>query len=102
MAGQEDAPYLDAIRDYALAYKFWPSDVQTRNALIWCYRTQGEQLMDDHDYADAAYSFRQALVLDPDNRDARAELVSAYRIQGRSDRANAVERMEDRFTGSIP
>ncbi len=94
--------YDEAIRYYLAALDLSPKDNTTREALADCYRMLGDQQMSDRSYSDAAETYKLGLTINPDDRPIRNSLVAAYRIMNRIKQADAVERMEDRFTGKIP
>ena len=94
--------YDEAIQDFEVVNSATPGDNWNREHLVWCYRTVGDQQMAERSYSDAVESYRAALKLASADIQIRSALVAAYRITGRKDRADAVERMEDRFTGIVP
>jgi hypothetical protein len=58
--------------------------------------------MDEHNYAAAINQFKLGLMANSDDRYVRDALIAAYRIVGEQGKADAVFRMEDRFTGKVP
>lgn len=94
--------YDEAIENYKVVLAVTPKDTDTRTALVSCYAILGEECLDGHDYQGAIAQFKAGLIADPDNRSTRDSLIAAYRMSGQKSKADAVFRMEDRFTGVVP
>lgn len=94
--------YDDAIADYVAVLALMPNDDWTQTRLCWCYKVVGDRAWEERNYDEAAENYRNALMVNSEDKMARSALILAYRIQGKKAQAAAVERMEDRLTGKVP